>query len=149
MVVRSTKPAAKKTKSTASKSKKAAAPTAVKKVSKPSPKSAPKPVTTTKVVEVKKPTVAAELIKKPELVDRVVALSGMKKKDVKPVVEATLDVLAKALINGEELQVPPLGKVMINQVKDVANATVLKVKIRHQNRAMAVSSNGPSKASGE
>ena len=83
------------------------------------------------VVEAAKPVVAANLVKKPELIDRIVAESGMKKKDVKPVVEATLAVLAKTLVDGEELQVPPLGKVKINQMKDLANAKIIKLKIRH------------------
>ena len=71
------------------------------------------------------------IVKKPELVDRIVAQSGLKKKDVKPVVEATLAVLSKTLLDGEELQIPPLGKVKILQTKDAENAKILKVKIRH------------------
>lgn len=85
----------------------------------------------TTVVEAVKPVVTGEQIKKPELIDRVVAESGMKKKDVKPVVEAMLAVLGRALVSGEELNVPPLGKVMINRVKEVSNATVLNIKVRH------------------
>ncbi len=92
------------------------------------------------VVETAKPVIAAGLVKKPELVDRIVAETGMKKKDVKPVVEATLAVIARTLIKGEELQVPPLGKVKINQVKDIANATILKVKIRHPKNAPTATS---------
>ena len=73
----------------------------------------------------------AAIVKKTELVDRIVAQSGLKKKDVKPVVEATLAVLSKTLLNGEELQIPPLGRVKILQTKDIENAKILKVKIRH------------------
>ena len=83
------------------------------------------------VVEAVKPVVAGAPIKKPELVERVMAETGMKKKDVKPVVEAMLTVLGRALSEGEELNVPPLGKVMINRVKDVANAKIMNVKLRH------------------
>lgn len=77
------------------------------------------------------PIAGTAIVKKPELVDRIVAQSGLKKKDVKPVVEATLAVLSKTLLDGEELQIPPLGRVKILQTKDVDNAKVLKVKIRH------------------
>jgi len=98
------------------------------KVDKPStnvsvPKAAP--------TDISKPMVAPAMIKKPELIDRIVAQSGLKKKDVKPVVEATLAVLTKTLLDGEELQIPPLGKVKILQTKDVGNAKVFKIKIRH------------------
>ena len=106
---------------------------------KAAPKTAAKPAaakvtpTTPKatIVETVTPTVAAMPIKKPELIDRVMAETGMKKKDVKPVVEAMLTVLGRTLADGEELTVPPLGKVMIKRVKDVANAKILTLKVRH------------------
>lgn len=85
------------------------------------------------VVEEVKPVVADAPIKKPELIDRVMAETGMKKKDVKPVVEAMLVVLGRALTNGEELTVPPLGKLMINRSKETSNATILNLKLRHPN----------------
>ena len=77
------------------------------------------------------PIAGTAIVKKPELVDRIVTQSGLKKQDVKPVVEAMLTVLSKTLLDGEELQIPPLGKVKILQTKDVENAKILKVKIRH------------------
>ncbi|WP_281982382.1 HU family DNA-binding protein [Thalassorhabdomicrobium marinisediminis] len=94
------------------------------------PRSAPSAPATT-VVEDVTPTLAQAPIKKPELIDRVVAETGLKKKDVKPVVEAMLAVMGRSLAAGEELTVPPLGKVMVKRVKDVANATVITVKVRH------------------
>lgn len=124
MATRSTKSTATTKKTSTPKAKTGAAETTAKSAAKVST-----PATT--IVQTAKPVVAAGLVKKPELIDRIVAQTGLKKKDVKPVVEATLAVLAKTLINGEELQVPPLGKVKINQVKDIANAKILKVKIRH------------------
>ncbi|MBT8410513.1 MAG: hypothetical protein KJP02_01775 [Octadecabacter sp.] len=63
------------------------------------------------------------------------AETGMKKKDVKPVVEGMLAVLGRTLTEGEELNVPPLGKIMINRVKDVANATIINIKVRHPKQA--------------
>jgi len=80
---------------------------------------------------VTKPALAAGLIKKQELMDRVVAETGMKKKDVKPVVEAMVEVMTKALVNGEEFQVPPLGKLKIQKVKEVPNAKIITLKLRH------------------
>lgn len=83
------------------------------------------------IVETVTPVVAGLPIKKPELIERVMAETGMKKKDVKPVVEAMLTVLGRTLAGGEELTVPPLGKVMIKRIKDVANARILTLKVRH------------------
>ena len=105
-----------------------------------------KPVTTAKAVatpaktavtpkatifETVKPVLADAPIKKPELIERVMAETGMKKKDVKPVVEAMLAVLGRALTGGEDLTVPPLGKLMIKRTKEAANATIVTVKLRH------------------
>lgn len=83
------------------------------------------------IVETVTPVVAKMPIKKPELIDRVVAETGLKKKDVKPVVEATLAVLGRTLAGGEDITAPPLGKMMIKRVKDVANARVLTLKLRY------------------
>lgn len=96
-------------------------------VATPAPTTAPKAT----IVETVTPVIADMPIKKPELIDRVVAETGMKKKDVKPVVEAMLAVLGRTLAGGEEITAPPMGKLMIKRVKDVANARVLTLKLRH------------------
>lgn len=93
----------------------------------PKPAATPKPM----VVETIKPVVAGAPVKKPELIDRVVAETGMKKKDVKPVVEAMLAVLGRTLAAGEEITAPPMGKLMIKKSKDVHNAKILTLKLRH------------------
>ena len=70
-------------------------------------------------------------LKKRELVERVAALSGGKKKSVKDVVEATLAVLGEALEKGEELILPPFGKAKVNRSKDgAAGSKLLTVKLR-------------------
>lgn len=94
------------------------------------PKTAQAAAPKTTVVSTVKPVVSENPIKKPELIDRVVAQSGMKKKDVKPVVEAMLAVLGQSLLKGEALVLPPLGKVMVKNTKDLANASVMNVKVR-------------------
>ncbi len=121
---------------------------ATKTATKPAAKVATKPVATAKavakpakaavipkatIVETVKPVVAGAPIKKPELIERVMAETGMKKKDVKPVVEAMLAVLGRALTKGEDLTVPPLGKLMVKRTKEAANATIVTVKLRHPN----------------
>lgn len=131
MATRTTKSA---TKTTTSKAKTVAKPAAAKPIA---AKAASAPKAT--VVETVKTVVAGAPVKKPELIDRVMAETGMKKKDVKPVVEGMLAVLGRALSDGEELIVPPLGKVMVKRTKDVANARVMNVKVRHPNTAGSAS----------
>lgn len=56
---------------------------------------------------------AAPGLRLKELVDRVVAATGGKKKGVKEVVEATLTQLGAALQKGESLNLPDLGKMRV------------------------------------
>lgn len=72
----------------------------------------------------------APLLKKQELVERIVKASGAKKKDVKLIIEAALGVLGDALSAGEELNLPPLGKMKVNRSRDEGNAEVLILKLR-------------------
>ena len=69
-------------------------------------------------------------IRKKELVERVVAASGAKKKQVKEIVEHTLKVLGEALAKGEELNLPPFGKAKVNRSKDNDGGTTMMVKLR-------------------
>ncbi len=89
-----------------------------------------------------KPAVKADAVAKPaevpvlrkkELIERVVARSGIKKKDAKPVIEAMLAVLGEALASGEDLNLQPLGKVMVKRVKEHTNAKVMVTRIRQRN----------------
>ncbi|SMX42814.1 HU family DNA-binding protein [Actibacterium lipolyticum] len=77
-----------------------------------------------------------EALRKKELIERVVTASGMKKKDVKPVVEATLAVLGQALSDEEPMNLQPLGKVIINRKKELANGEVLITRIRRSSKAV-------------
>ncbi|SMX31675.1 HU family DNA-binding protein [Octadecabacter ascidiaceicola] len=141
MATSTTKAASKPTKKAAkpaAKSVSTAPNAATKTVTTPKAVAAPaKTSATTKatIVETVRPTVACTPIKKPELIERVMAETGMKKKDVKPVVEAMLAVLGRALTKGEDLTVPPLGKLMVKRTKEAANATIVTVKLRHPNNA--------------
>ncbi len=69
-------------------------------------------------------------MRKPDLIEKVVIRSGVKKKDAKPVVEAMLAVLGEALAEGQEMRLPPLGKLKVNRIKDLENGTAYIVKIR-------------------
>lgn len=69
-------------------------------------------------------------LKKKELIDRVMAVTGGKKKDVKEVVEATLSVLGAALQSGEGLNLPPFGKARIAKSKGEGTSAAMTVKLR-------------------
>ena len=79
------------------------------------------------------------VIKKPELLDEVVLRTGLKKRDVKPAVEAALSVLGDALRDGAEVNVPPLGKFRVVKSKELEGGAAVKtLKLRtpkHATRA--------------
>ncbi len=75
--------------------------------------------------------IVAELIKKPQLLDQVVTRTNLKKRDVKPAVEAALAVIREALQDGAELHLPPLGKVRLVKTKQLeGGAAVMTLKLR-------------------
>jgi DNA-binding protein HU-alpha len=76
------------------------------------------------------PVVAGPVLRKKDFIDRAVERSGLKKKDVKPAIEAALAVMAEALDQGEELVLQPLGKVKIVRQKDLTNGKVMTARIR-------------------
>ncbi len=68
--------------------------------------------------------------RRPELIEKVMERSGMKRKDVKPVVEAMLAVMGDLLVEETDMNIAPLGKIMVKNCKDIEKAHVLTVKIR-------------------
>ncbi|MHA6325669.1 HU family DNA-binding protein [Roseivivax sp. CAU 1753] len=78
------------------------------------------------------PSMQPEL-KKRELIDKVVRVSGVKKRDVKPAIEAALEILGAALAEGRELNVKPFGKMKVQRVRDTGNGLVLVTKVRQPN----------------
>ncbi|WP_372572518.1 HU family DNA-binding protein [Ruegeria jejuensis] len=94
---------------------------------------APKPADTTapnpKVVA-STPVVAGPELRKKELIDQVVARSGVKKKDAKPVVEALLAILGETVAEGRELNLQPFGKLKINRSEEKANGRVVICRLR-------------------
>ena len=72
-----------------------------------------------------------EMLKKAEFIDRAVERGDVKKRDAKPAIEAALAVLSEALIAGEELNLPPMGKMRVVKSKDIGDgARVLTLKLR-------------------
>lgn len=73
-------------------------------------------------------------LRKIELIDKVVELSGIKKRYAKPTIEAVLAVLGEALLEGRDLNLQPLGKVMAKNSKDAGSGNVINARIRQSKR---------------
>lgn len=69
-------------------------------------------------------------LRKKELIDMVVARSGVRKRDAKPVIEAMLAVLGQAIADGRDMTLNPLGKVRINSSRDKPDGRVTVVRLR-------------------
>jgi DNA-binding protein HU-alpha len=89
------------------------------------------------VVEALSPVVLGNELRKKELFDLVVARSGLKKKDVKPVVEAMLGVLGDALAEQRELNLQPLGKMKVQRGKELADGRALVLKLRQKSSKLS------------
>ena len=72
---------------------------------------------------------AASGLRLKELVDRVVAATGGKKKGVKEVVEATLLQMGEALKKGESLNLPAFGKLRVARA-GVEGGGAMTLKLR-------------------
>jgi DNA-binding protein HU-alpha len=95
------------------------------------------------VVTVSEPVVAETDLKKRELIDMVVERSGVKRKDVKPAVEAMLAILGETLSSGRELNMQPLGKMRINRVEEKGNGRVIVCKLRQSTVVVSGMSDDP------
>mgnify|MGYP005988850881 CR=1 FL=1 len=74
---------------------------------------------------------ASGVLKKPDLLDRAVERADVKRKDAKAAIEAALVVLAEALEAGDDINIPPLGKIKVIKTKDLsAGAKALTLKLR-------------------
>ena len=76
------------------------------------------------------------ILRRKTFVDRVVGRSGQKKGPAKDVIDATLAVLGEALEAGEELNLPPFGKVRLVKEKANGSARVLTVRLVRGGKAM-------------
>ena len=85
----------------------------------------------TKIVNPAVSVPQGEMIKKLEFLDSAVERTNVKKREAKPAIEAALAVPAVSLINSEELNLPPMGKLRVVKSKDVGEgAKVLTLKLR-------------------
>lgn len=74
------------------------------------------------------PTLKVQL-KKKEFFERVVDRSGVRKGEAKTAVEAALAVLGEALANGEEVNLPPLGKIRVARQKSTPRGIAYNLRL--------------------
>ncbi len=134
------KSAAKTTTTKTSKAKTATPTTATTAAKAAAAASATQAAPTPTVVKDTAPVVGVLPLRKKELIDSVVARSGIKKKDAKPAIEAMLAILGETIAEGRELQLPPMGKLKINRTKQLAKARVVVCKLRQSNNSQTPSS---------
>jgi DNA-binding protein len=73
---------------------------------------------------------ATVMLRKKDMLQRLAERTGMRKNQIKPVMEAVLAELGDALIKGESLNLPPLGKLSVNRSIAQENADVVICKLR-------------------
>jgi DNA-binding protein len=78
------------------------------------------------------------MLRKKDMLQRLSERTGMRKNQLKPVMEAVLAELGDALIKGESLNLPPLGKLSVNRSIAQEKADVVICKLRRA-KALAVS----------
>lgn len=69
-------------------------------------------------------------MRRADLVDQTAARGSLRKNQVRSVLDAALPVIGEALIRGETLILPGLGKVTVQRIKDKDNARFIIAKIR-------------------
>lgn len=67
---------------------------------------------------------------KRELITQATARSGMKRRDVKPVVEAVLAALGDAISEGRDMNLQPFGKLRISRQKELDKAHLTTMRLR-------------------
>lgn len=83
------------------------------------------------------PKITGPELKKKELIDTVVARSGVKKREVKPVVEAMLAILGETIADGRELNLAPMGKLKITRMKKTTKAHIITTRLRRNEQYQA------------
>jgi len=116
--------------------------TLVRKVAKTPTKPAPaEKVSGQQLLEPQSEPKNKDLLRKRELVERVALRAGVKKKDVKPIVEVMLAEIGKALSAGRGCALPPLGRIKINREKELPDGRVVILKLRQKTQPASMVAN--------
>jgi nucleoid DNA-binding protein len=69
-------------------------------------------------------------LKKKDMVERVAAASGVKRADARAVLDAALALIGERLAAGDELQLPPLGRLRMLREKDNGRARIATLRLQ-------------------
>ena len=69
-------------------------------------------------------------IKKKDFVEQVAAAAGAKKGEARSVVDAALAIIADRVLAGDELNLPPLGKLRLMKEKDTGKARIATLRLQ-------------------
>lgn len=75
---------------------------------------------------------SARVVQKKDFVERVLAATGARKAEARPIIEATLAQLGDILSAGETLAVPPLGRCRVSLEKDARGGDVITLRLRRR-----------------
>jgi len=78
-----------------------------------------------------------------DLVERVAAASGARRKDVREISEAVLKVLGDALDAGDSLQLPPLGRAKVARHRETGKGEMLVIRLRRGGETAAAGASEP------
>ncbi len=94
------------------------------------------PAAKPKAVEAPAPSPAAtappHVLKKRELIERVVENTGLKRRDVRTIAESVLQIMGDTVREGDSLALEPLGKLRVARVVDGPSNRTLTVKLRQK-----------------
>lgn len=76
------------------------------------------------------PLKAKVQLKKKDFYERAAGKSGIKKPDAKAAIDATLATLAEALSAGQEVIIPPLGKIKMTREKATKQGRILMLRLQ-------------------
>jgi nucleoid DNA-binding protein len=69
-------------------------------------------------------------IRKKDFVDQVVAASGVKKADARAVLDAALALMADRVLAGDELVLPPLGRLRLLKERDKGKSRIATLRLQ-------------------
>jgi nucleoid DNA-binding protein len=73
-----------------------------------------------------------EFLRKKDLIEAAVARAGVKKRDAKPAIEAALAIIGETLGEGRGLNLPGLGKLKVQNTKDLEGVQVVNLRLRRK-----------------
>lgn len=74
----------------------------------------------------------ATVVQKRDFIDRVLAETGARRAEARPIIEATLAQLGQVLSAGQTLAVPPLGRARIALERDARGGEVITLRLRRR-----------------